>query len=305
MEYEIERTVCKKCTGELKCTKMCEIHTCKALVNYLKNIDVMETKIGEFNSRVSGGKQDLVVSGHQVYGSNLEVGTILTDIGTILDATRKFKNAFGKTPVQLLNTSKEELGITTEEAQGIVNMIVKLNSNKLVILPFKPETVCIVSTPDSYKSEQDMVLKTIVWKTNKETHKLEAHVKFSAKSSSGSQSYMISDYMDKFKIKALNIASTGEKRDNRLISITNYGMIKPIEVVSKGITVAVDSTYVYSTVDNITQIIGAWNPRGDLVIIDKNKNKALTKIMENSGLLKSHRKYIAPYKLHEANVVEV
>lgn len=313
MEYEIERaSICKKCSGELKCTKMCEIHTCKAMINYLRNIDVIATKIGEFNCRTQGGKQDLVTSGHQVYGSNLDSGTILTDISTVLDATRKLSNAYNKTPVQILNSSKDELGITTADAQVIVGMLTKLNNNKLVIAPFKPETVCIVSTPDSYRSEQDMILKMIVWKTNKDTHKLEAQVKFMPKSRmtgangiSSMLTYMLSDYMDKFKIKALNMAAVGEKRDNSLISMTNYGMIKPIEVVSKGMTIAVDGTYVYSTVDNITQIIGAWNPRGELVIIDKIKSKALDKIMENNSLLKSHRKYIAPYKLHEANTLEV
>lgn len=308
MEYEIDRTVCKQCSGEKKCTKMCDVHTCKALINYLKNVDVSETHIGEFSSRVKGGKQDLIVSGHQVYGLTLEVGSILTDISTTLDATRKFQNNSGRTVIQMLNASKNELGLTLEEAKHYADIISKINSNKIVIVPFKPETHCKVATPKGYQSEMDGVITTIAWRTNKETHKLEATVRFKPSKGSGNEPtivYKMSEYMDMFKIKALNTVDKGEKTDVNIIRMTDYGIIKPIEVRYKNSSIAIDNTYIYYTVDNITKIVGGWNLSGDLTIIDNVKGKHMTKIKENMSLIKSHRKYIAPYTLYETNTIEL
>lgn len=308
MEYEIDRTVCRQCSGEKKCTKMCDVHTCKALINYLKSVDISETHIGEFSSRTRGGKQDLIVSGHQVYGLTLEVGSILTDISTVLDATRKFQNNSGRTVVQMLNASKDELGLTLEDAKYYVDFISRINSNKVVIVPFKPETHCIVSTPKGYQSETDGIITNIAWRTNKETHKLEATVRF--KQSKGTEMepsivYKMSEYMDMFKIKSLNSADKGEKIDTSLIQMTDYGIIKPIEIQYKNSSIAIDNTYIYYTVDSITKIIGGWNPSGDLVIVDNVKGKHMTKIKENMSLIKSHRKYIAPYTLYEVNTISL
>lgn len=308
MEYEIDRTVCKKCNGEKKCTRMCDVHTCKALINYLNSVDTSETHIGEFSSRVRGGKQDLIVSGHQIYGLTLDAGNILTDISTILDATRKFQNNQGRTVVQMLNASKDELGLTLEEAKYYVDFISKINSNKLVIVPFKPETHCIVATPKGYQSETDGIISNITWRTNKETHKLEATVRFKQSKGTGveiSVSYKMSEYMDMFRLKTLNLVDKGEKIDRSLIKMTDYGIIKPVEIEYKDSSITVDNTYIYYTVDGVTKIIGGWNLSGDLIIVDNIKGKHMTKIKENISLIKSHRKYIAPYTLYEANTIKL
>lgn len=307
MEFDIEKTMCKKCEGINKCTKYCELHAGRALVNFIKNVDVVETKIGEFGSRVIGGKQDLVVSGHQIYGTDLAYGTILTDISTVLDATQKFNNAFNKTPIQIINVSKSQLQLSNEEAQDIANMVSKLAKNKVVIVPLKPGQQCSVVPNEgcNASSSIDCDIKTIIWRTDKEKHKLEATVIFENRKGGQSIKYPISGYIEKFKLKSMSLPAKGEKIDDNIIKMSNYGIIRPIIIKDKKQEIAVDGTYCYNITDSGTTIIGAWNMKGELIVFDTIKCKAMTKLTENMSFIRRHKKYIAPYKLYDANIIEV
>jgi hypothetical protein len=308
MEIEISTGICSNCKGLESCNKCCILHSGKALVDFITRVDMIDTRIGEYESREKGGVQDLVVSGHKIW----DLGTpsfILTSIAnTTLDASPKFKNIYNKSVAQLAMAYCNSVGMSKDEINEITTKIQKLNKNKLLVLPFKPKTPCNVDveiggTKDKKKEGQ---ITNIRWDTDPETFKLNCTVSFKTTSVTGEyiQKYSITQYIDKFRLSSMEMHAKGEKHDKNLIKITNYGIFKPIVVKDGNKSIAIDGTYLYSSSNSDNRIIGYWD--GDKLVVSKDvKSPALKKIMDNMTYIRNHKKYMAPYMLYEPNVVEV
>jgi hypothetical protein len=308
MEFELQSGVCSNCIGVNKCTRCCVYHLGKAFVNFITNVQVIETRIGEYESREKGTKPDLVVYGHQIWDMS-SPSWLLTDINTIINVSDKFLNAYGKNAFQITNVYCKFAGISTAETKEITDKIKAINSNKLLILPFKPKTECSVDLVAEGINEKKLESKIeyLKWTTNKETHKLECMIGFSSEKFNGAKTFKMSieDYLTKFRLSQIDIRSKGAKQDNNLIKMTHHGIIKPIVVKEGNTSIAVDGTYVYYTVNGETSIIGFWNERNELVLNNNIKGKAITKIKDNMDFIKDHKKYIAPYMMYEPNIIEV
>lgn len=308
MDFEITTGNCSNCKGIEKCDKMCIYHTGKALVDFINRVDMIETRIGEYSSREKGGKQDLVVYGHQIFDLK-SPSWLLTDINTTLDANSKFKMVYDKNAVQVVNLYGKYIGMSTEEINDITNKIKSINRNKLIILPFKPHTNCNidVALDGVTEKKKDAEINSIKWVTDKETHKLKCLINFKINNAVGTSSVNldIKDYISKFRLSQMELQAKGNKHDKNLIVMTDYGMFKPIVVKHKNTSVAIDGTYVYFSKNNETIIIGYWDEHDKLVITSDIKSPALTKVKDNLEYIKSHKRYMAPYLLYESNTVEV
>lgn len=295
---------CSTCKGVEKCNNYCSIHAGKALVDFLNRVDMIETRIGEYSSRTRGGDLDLVVYGHQLHELN-SPSWLLGNISITLDASNKFKSVFDKTPVQIINNYCSDSGISNEEVKEIINKLTKLNKNKLIILPFKPHTVCNLTTEDG--ELKDMAIKYIRWETDKTTYKLNCVICFHSEKDSNKQIYKfpVTDYIDKFRLSSLEIQAKSSGYDKSLIKITDYGIIKPIEIEDKGQIIAIDGSFVYSVINGATRVVGYWDENDNLVFnVDTGKSKAYKKIIDNTNFIKHHKKYMAPYMMYESNVVK-
>ena len=127
MEIVINSNGCTKCKGIENCNKTCILHSGKALVDFIKRADMIETRIGEFSSREKGKKQDLVVYGHQLYDLK-SPSWLLTDINTSLDATDKFRKAFDKNAFQIASMYCKYINMPDDEANDILEKIKKLKN---------------------------------------------------------------------------------------------------------------------------------------------------------------------------------
>jgi len=308
MDIEINVGSCSQCKGVDACNKYCVMHAGKALVDFISRVDMIETKIGEYRSREKDGPLDLVVHGHQLYDLNTP-SWLLTDISTTLDATSKFETVFGKNPIQLINNYGAKNGLKTEEIKEVTDKINKLNKNKLIILPFKPHTPCSIDVEtDSIKQKKrDSKIVYIKWVTNKQTYKLNCEIAFEFESDTNKKIYKlpITDYINKFRLSSLEMQAKSTGHDSSLIKITDHGMIKPIAIKDGNNIVAIDGTYVYSTINGDTRILGYWDKMDNLVMNVETKSPAYKKIQDNINYIKNHKKYIAPYLLYEANVIEL
>lgn len=311
MEFEINTGVCSNCNFD-KCERGCLIHTGKALRDFLDNVDMVETIIGDYSSSTKGGKQDLVYSGYQMFNLNEPIN-VLTAIKTQLDVTDKFARAYDKTAFQILkeylNEIKEDKSISAE----LLDKLVKLNKNRLIIVPIKPHSECRLNNINNDEELEDQQGKILYlkWSTNQETHKLECKVaiKFEGKINDKVYKFDISEYNDKFRLSALDVKMLGNKQKNKFIKMHRYGIIHPIEIVDGNYSIIVDGTYIYYCIANRDTIIGQWNTNGSIDIAIKGNNilksKAYEKLKKNIEFIASHRKYIAPYKLLETHKVEL
>ena len=298
---------CDNCGGFSKCTNACYMHLGKALVDFITGIDVVETRIGEFSSTKMGGKLDLIVSGHQLYNDG-ESGWILTDISTTIDSSDKFKSAYEMNVFQIATKYLERTEKTPEEKDEILNKIRQINKNKLFIVPFKPNTMCIIEYNDGHTvvNRVDAQIHSIRWSNNKENHKFDITVLFEVENMpSKIQKHNISTYLDKFSLAQIDMQTRTPKINTKIISIDNNGIIKPIIFKQDNIQIAVDGSYVYQINPQGISIIGVWGTGDKLYMNNSIKLKAIEKLKDNETFIKCHRKYIAPYMLYEPNVIEV
>ena len=306
MDIGVQYGTCANCTGIDKCTKSCALHLGKALVDYINRVDMIETKIGEYGSRVKGTKPDLITSGHQIFEINSPTW-VLTDISTTLDISDKFLNAYGRNAFQLASMYCKHIGMSDTDTKEITDKIKAINRNKLLVLPFKPHTECNVDVEVNGATEKkkDCKILYIKWITDKETHKLNCTIGFELNNSVGPSLVKINikDYINKFRLSKLDMSVKGNKKDKEIIKITDYGIIKPIVINDGKSSVAIDGSYIYYIVNGETHIIGYWDSQDKLVITSDIKSKAMTKIKDNLEFIKGHKKYIAPYMLYEPNVI--
>lgn len=306
MDIEFNTGSCNNCKGINSCNKYCILHAGKALVDFINRVDMIETRIGEYESSKRGGKLDLVTDGHLIFDVD-SPNWLLTDINTTLDASSKFNSLFDKTAFQLANIYCTKIGMNKDEVTEVTNKITKINKNKLLVLPFKPHTQCniYVDAEGNKHAKRDAKIRFIRWVTDKQTYKLICEIGFEVPSAPGKTDcrILVTDYIDKFRLSSMDIQAKNNKQDDSLIKVTNYGMIKPIVVRDKNVDIAIDGTYMYCTINGDTRIIGYWDANDKINITIDTKSKAINKIMDNINFIKNHKKYIAPYLIHEANVI--
>lgn len=301
MDFGLINKSCENCKGIYNCNKYCSLHAGHALYRYINAVDTVETRIGEYSSRERGGKSDLIISGHQIF----ELGSpswILTNMGTVLDASGKFKPVFDKSPVQILREYCKHINMGSDEETEAINKLKLMNTNKLLVLPFKPHSKCKYKA-DSKDSKLDKSAELIFikWLTNKDTYKLECFVGLKPEQIMNPLTVKIpvTKYLQDFKLSALDLQFKVSEQNSSLIEMTDHGMIRPIAVRDKDSLVILDGTYLYSYRPNITNIIGRWDEKGKLETYTTIKSKAYKKIKDNIEFIKSHRKYIAPYMLYD------
>lgn len=307
MNIDLRLDDCDKCDGIEKCTKNCTLHTGKALVDFINRVDMIETRIGEYSSRERNTRYDLVVSGHQIHDIT-SPSWILTDIDTILDASSKFADVDGKTPLQIVNSYGKHVGLKSTDIKDINDKIKKINKNKLIVLPFKPHTSCSIdyTVGNNTEKNKEAEITYLKWTTNKETHKLECIINFAVHGATTTNIKMdIKEYMNKFKLSQMDINVKSNKYDKRLIKVSDYGIFHPVVVKEKSVEIAIDGTYMYCANGDDVQIIGYWDANDKLKIIKELKAKAFLKIKDNADYIKRHKKYMAPYLMFEPNIIEI
>jgi len=298
---------CDNCGGFSTCTNACYMHLGKALVDFINRIDVVETRIGELEARNLKGDLDLVVSGHQLYGDG-ESGWILTDISTMIDKSDKFLTAYDMTAFQIAKKYLEKAGVEQTEIEETLEKIRQINKNKLFIVPFKPNTMCLVESneDDIVSKGEEAQIHSVRWNSNETNHKFNMTILFEMQNANKRiQKYNVTEYLDKFSLTQIDMQTRASKVDKKLIKIDNSGIIRPIVIKQGDIQLALDGTYLYRITAADISIVGVWG-NGDKLLYDTSiKSEALEKIKNNENFIKCHKKYIAPYMLYTPNVVEI
>lgn len=309
MEFKNGR--CLECLGIETCDKYCSLHAGYALKNMLENVTVVNSRIGEYEKSVRGGKTDLIVSGHRIDTLEDTPIHILTSIKTSLDMSKKFNNLYNRNIVQILNEYLEYINqVKTEYGVQLLEELKGINNNKVLVIPFKPNVTYEVELEINDKVKtHELVLDHIEWKTNKETARLETFLVFRQEFTNAIGKFyrlQYSDYMKKFRLSKSSMYIDIGSYNTDMIETTNFGLFKPIEITDGYTKLAIDGTYLYH-ISNRISIIGQWNKLNKIQITSKVpeilKSKTYLIIKENINIIKAHKNYIAPYNVVDANKI--
>lgn len=278
------------------------------IVNFLEGITLIETRIGQMTTmEVLGENKSMIVSGHII--EDMDTPTWLyTDSNTLFNKSSKFTSV-DETPItQVIKSYCEIAGI---DPKGAIDKLKKINDNLLLVVPFKPgrffEVVSVSSAGGTTNTE--MILKALKWETNPETHRLEANLVFKSKKTRNYSTVAlpIIEYLSTFRLSGTKEKLSDGTDSRDIMKFDVCGILKPIEFVDKDHSLIIDGTYLYEKIDDKTSIIGIWAQTGTNLITFRKlgAGKLAKKLNASLELISAHKKYIAPYKSFETNVVKV
>ena len=291
-------------------------HAAKALYDYIKNIDVTNTKIGTYSESKLGGKKDVVASGHQIYDMSDSVyawgpSTIYTFINnTTIDKSPifdcRFAISLGEVLQRGINSDKT---LTKEEALAITEKLKNLNSRKSLIVPvFPKKDYKITYKPDEKSKEVTSLEKcfSVKWTTDKETYKLVCTVMFETGPADNRKvvKFPITSYGKDFVSEKMEFWNGISHCTRSLLEMTEQGIIRPIEITDGMQSIVVDNQFVYWIHNGMTFVVGDWDVVNKKIVYRKDLTKRadrveLLKFLEkNIPLIGGHRHLIAPYNLY-------
>lgn len=277
--------------------------TAMAIDNYLSNVSMEETRIGELNSLSTGSAKELMIYGHYIE-ANQSPSWISYKVDKAISVQDKFLSINGKSMAELLKEYYETVHRSAEEIQEKLKTLNKLNKNKLVIMPLKPGVACVVDGIE-HSSNQVIKVKGVEWYTDKEDSTVKSRVYLRVTGPAPrTYKFELTEYIEKFRISGLDMNCTYTKADASIIKMNSNGMIKPIIFDDGASKIGIDNTFVYKITDKGILIIGEWRDN-ELYIVNNDKSKAMSKLEACKAAIKVHKNYIAPLYTIPANVVRL
>ena len=300
-----------------KYSRFTKMHVGYAFENLLNGIAFVKSDIGSYRTSKKDGKVDLIVSGHRIDGHN-ENSYILTSLNTFLCMSKKFKtSATGVCVTEVFNEYldamyPQDIEENKEYKYKCIEKIKAIDSNKLLPLPFKlMNKYSIDLETNQGLNTFELELVSVIWRTNKETGKLETTLTFVQDYIPNVGKYIkfkYEDYMNKFRPNRNGVYIKEGELNKDLIKITDFGLFKPIEVVDEKNRLIIDNTFIYNVAFGDTTVVGRWTETNQLELFREcssvSKSKAYKFVQANVGTIGLHRKYIIPYTLYDTNIVE-
>jgi len=295
-----------------QCNKHCELNAADVLVRFIRDITTIESRIGEFED-TSGKSAKLITSGMQIDNTNNPTD-ILTDISTPIDVTKKFKTLFNKTPLALLNQYIKV--VNPPDADVLRDKFRKIESNRLLIMPIRPEMSCevYIDNDKDTKSKGNFkktTIEAIRWWNNPNTHTLECTIITEVIDGTTNKRGKISitDYGIKLRLVDVERSLNNSDIDRQVISMTRYGYIKPIAVLDKNDNgIIIDGTYMYLADKGSVNPIAYWKNKGftgEDIYNEITKTAAYKKIKKSLNYIWQHRRFIAPYGFVDYNRIDI
>lgn len=160
--------------------------------------------------------------------------------------------------------------------------------------------------------ERSVDIEKVSWEINKTTGQLECSILTDVIEGTGGKRVRasIEEYGETMLLGVIEntiMPTTGaEKR--KFIQISRFGYIKPIQMTLKNKAhIIIDNNYMYEIMPEGVKVIGFWDTKNRLTLlngvpkdkIDKNKE-----LVDSLGYIAQHRRFIAPYKLVECNIIK-
>lgn len=271
------------------------------LAQLLRGVDTLETNIGNIKNVMNDG-ESLIVSGYSINYRG-ESCDLLSNASIAVDISSKFGKAFGKSALELLKTY-----IKSSKCEDGLELVAKfraIQSNKLLIEPIKPG----IEVNVAFKGRDVRTrIDTSKWRYNSESKQLECVVitdKIPAASNKRLK-ILLESYGK--EITSVDVEREFSKINRDIISMTKFGLIRPIAIRDDLGILIIDNQYAYfiGDGDDKVSIAGGWS-LGKLAGLEKYKKRinrlTFKKLEECVKYLGKHKRYIAPYGLLDCNVI--
>lgn len=310
----MDTKICASCVGLEKCNKYCQLQAGINLVNFIKGIDIVDTKIGELREDHKTKKLAYIVSGHMVEAVGAPT-YMLSDLDVAIDASGRFTSYAGMTPQQLLRAYLDSMGVSEEIKESSIKTFKEFNGNKKLPIPIKAGAECEITVKENNKTiTLDCKTLSIKWDSDKKNGKLTCYVlceieKHTLENNTRIVKIPVSEYGESIRLPQIERTLKSSETDREMIKMTSVGYIKPIVISDDKFVLALDGQHLYRIVDDKIFIIGNWkngkiadfNNGTDSVI----KSKAYKKLHNAASYIDRHRRFIAPYGMMEVNKIEL
>lgn len=312
-------------------SKVSSVYVGRALTNFLNSVDVSETKIGETtthkNFGVDGSDAEMIYSGHWLHcGDSGPTWLLTAQNKTKLVVTPMFNSTIGKSPTDCVNDyfnwceESVRSGYSVPDRidgapdridrNTIVEMVNKLNSHKMVVVPLKYDNVKAVIDieAEGVKTRRNMEISGIKWYADQETGRLMCSVMLDHRNigSIGKSKFInITEYGSTMNIEAVSLANSGSKiRIPNAIEYDISGFVKPIELTNGKTSLIVDGTYVYYKNASGTFVVGEWVGNTLKMKYTSSEDKLFKKLESYVHVVSLHKRIIAPYLLVDTKVIK-
>lgn len=287
------------------------------LVRFINGIDMAETNIGETRQDHIDNRKYFVVSGYII-----EKGAAPVDILTAVEKYKvrsdpKFSNFGGITPQTVLRQYTESAGFPKEAFTLALDQFAKINSNKILPIPFRPGTQCKIAHKDFKGLAQTTLteIDEIKWIPDnspemggKLVGTIICEVKVTDDGKKCAKAFL-RDYGRTWTVPSLEGGLKAAEITRDAINMTDLGFILPIVASDDVNTVAIDGYHMYSISKGYSYIVGTFTEKGlveDKELVSKIKgSKAYEYIKKIEKFVERHSRYILPYGLCEPYRVDL
>ena len=313
---EHNRPACSSCSGLNNCTKYCPIRVGENIVNFVNNLDCMETSIGEFREDTAGkpGNKSLVVNGIMVEKGSTPINLMIRIeySGTAIQS--KMIDFLGMTPAQCLKTYTTYCKLNDQVQRKALKDFQRFNSNKIIPTPFKPGADIEVNhigfdgKPKTVTTNANLTK----WMIDKETGRLTGVIIARVGKTEDGSDYVkpkLSEYGINWFLPNIERNLKTSEITREAVRMNDIGLILPLEVSYGDVTLAVDSQHLYLNKNGYDYIIGTWGPNG--MVENKeytssiDSNKAYKKMKSFMKYIEKHRRFIIPYGLAVPNHIDL
>ena len=308
----IKGTNCTTCIGVENCDKHCPIHTGVSLINFLTRADTEKSDIGDKEPSYIEGVPDYTIIGMRRHHNVPDMSRILVKEDYQFKSDPKFDEAFGCTPHEIIEMTAKEVNISDDVTEQLLTKLDMLNSNKILINPFKTGDKCQVYMKHgngSSVNKREGIVQQNTWSINRETGELEMTMHIYSEKARMNKTIKVNvqDYMDTFTLSKIEMRAKGKGYNKGLIKANKNAIFRPSVLVNKNTKQAfvLDNTYMYQIKDGVTTIVGYWDNQGKLVETAKLGNGRLIKAFrDNVYEIATTRRYMAPYGMMEPAIVK-
>lgn len=313
---------CGNCSKEnmRNCTTNCIVKTMESLEMFIVRLNTIDSCIGDYVPPAGKSSDDYVVSGiyieDDVNKKSHSYGKFLSCYGTSILHIDMFDTYFGHNVCDIFN---EYIDFKYVDDNGKISNYKKNIKHRLYNIQNCKELIVPVNVDDSIEyindegTKQYGYVSKVQYKLNKETSKIEGSIvinnsvqyrKDGSRCKGKSTVLRFEDFCKKWWVRGLK---TGCKCcDDRLVSMSINGLIKPIEICNDAESVIIDNQFIYLYTKIGYNIIGRYT-EGKYRINKgiKIEGDCLNAMYDNLDYLSNMQRLICVYGFNAVNTVTI
>ena len=305
--------------GDMECRRYNTVEAGRVLAEFICRIDSVGSEIGEYRVPERRGDDILMVTGMQLENSIDGPVHILTRLSMAIEVNSIFNEYRGDTPMQMLREYFRVSDVPNRDKIEIpvMNKLRALMGNKQLIVPFKPFEKCKLdlglSAGEKSGDIVDTEIRAVLWRVEGKIGKLSNSIIMRQKQGWRREEIFkipIEEYGTTFRVNNIEEGLKTGEIDRNTVKVTRFGYVKPLVLKGKNVRVAIDGRNIYIVDGYDIWVLGRWEYNGKGKAEEELKRQigncnVYKYLMKNLDYIEKHRRFIAPFKLVDANEIQI